>query len=771
MGRIVEKKTKKKKGRPSLLDLQKRTLKEQQQQQELLQKQKQKRKQKQKLQIPNPNSNPNPLRRSTRRNHNPVEINENATTDGDDELSSASGKRREKKLKLVLKLPQNQQQSSDSANSGSRDTNIDDVDGSTHPKKRKINAIGDGSSHADTEKEEKPILSSNAIVGVQGIQLDLGPSTRLPDKKLLLFILDRLQKKDTYGVFSEPVDPKDVTSSTVNVFMMLHFPISLVEVHCMQLPDYHEVIAHPMDFGTVRKKLGDGDYANLEQFEKDIFLICSNAMQYNAPDTIYFRQARSIQELAKKNFENLRQDSDDNEPEPKVVRRGRPPTKSLKKSLGRPSLESAGADFQDAALTTGVESTIWSNSDLKRGSLIDKSGLVESSGRLLSGHNNDGNFGLLSDHKSEKNEEFSGPCKKKFVSDDNKRITYKQSRLSVGREPSVFTLFIGERKHIIPVGLHSEYGYAMSLARYAANLGPSVWKIASKRIERSLPTGVMFGPGWVGDNDTVPSRLQLSSQLSCQLSSPQPSLPETSSFPATLCLTQSNGDNLSGKPQEHILSEKHAVSARSITDGPPSISTPASGTKDSSPTANRSCEPTAGNANVGELNSQAGFNILNSSTNTFKPKPPFQMQQDPVFHPGRNGLNGYYGINLPAQMGNCIVGARATGLNLQSSSVIDAISRTNNNFAHPITSKNNSEGSKIPENPKRTDCDISQPKTSSEAPDAPKARSLSQPSWQRLAPKRRPESVPTDLNVGFQSPTSSPSSQVDTTQPDLALQL
>lgn len=68
--------------------------------------------------------------------------------------------------------------------------------------------------------------------------MESGPSTPLPDKKLLLFILDRLQKcvslflcvvfgffyvafvfmftvfcvnfrKDTYGVFSEPVDPEE----------------------------------------------------------------------------------------------------------------------------------------------------------------------------------------------------------------------------------------------------------------------------------------------------------------------------------------------------------------------------------------------------------------------------------------------------------------------------------------------------------------------------------------------------------------------------------
>ncbi|PQM38978.1 uncharacterized protein Pyn_15008 [Prunus yedoensis var. nudiflora] len=101
--------------------------------------------------------------------------------------------------------------------------------------------------------------------------------------------------------------------------------------------------------------------------ESDIFLICSNAMQYNAPDTIYFRQARSIHELAKKNFDNLRQDSDDNEPGPKVVRRGRPPTKNLKKPLGRPSLERAGSEFSDATLATGAENA---NYDLRKGPQI-----------------------------------------------------------------------------------------------------------------------------------------------------------------------------------------------------------------------------------------------------------------------------------------------------------------------------------------------------------------------------------------------------------------
>lgn len=35
----------------------------------------------------------------------------------------------------------------------------------------------------------------------------------------------------------------------------------------LQLPDYFEVIEQPMDFGTVRKKLGSGAYKKLEELE------------------------------------------------------------------------------------------------------------------------------------------------------------------------------------------------------------------------------------------------------------------------------------------------------------------------------------------------------------------------------------------------------------------------------------------------------------------------------------------------------------------------
>ncbi|KAE8717084.1 transport and Golgi organization 2-like protein [Hibiscus syriacus] len=330
-------------------------------------------------------------------------------------------------------------------------------------------------------KEEKLPKATDTL---HGSPVESGPTTPLPDKKLLVFILDRLQKKDTYGVFSEPVDPEE-------------------------LPDYHGIIAHPMDFLTVRKKLDGGAYTTLEQFEMDVFLICSNAMQYNAPDTIYFRQARSIQDLAKNDFGDLRQDSDEGEPQPKVVRRGRPPGKSLKKSLVSSSFDSVGSEHpSNATLAAGRDASSLSNTyNLRKERTSRKLWPADTLIRSSWGSPSKENYASCS---TEWENEFPASVvkavmkygMKHFAVDENRRDSYNHS-LTSGHEQHIFSTLDGELKQLVPVGLRAENGYATSLARFAANLGPVVWKIASRKIESVLPTGLKFGPGWVGENRTV----------------------------------------------------------------------------------------------------------------------------------------------------------------------------------------------------------------------------------------------------------------------------
>lgn len=111
-----------------------------------------------------------------------------------------------------------------------------------------------------------------------------------------------------------------------------------------------------------------------------------------------------MQELARKHFNNLRQNSDNNELAPKVVRRGRPPTKHLKRPPGRPPLDRSS----DATLASGGEKTMSANFDLRKGPYsADRSALMSPSGQL---RNHDVNSSWLLENKFGRNYEYAGIC-------------------------------------------------------------------------------------------------------------------------------------------------------------------------------------------------------------------------------------------------------------------------------------------------------------------------------------------------------------------------
>ncbi|KAG8365091.1 hypothetical protein BUALT_Bualt18G0068100 [Buddleja alternifolia] len=303
----------------------------------------------------------------------------------------------------------------------------------------------------------------------------------LPDKKALELILDKLQKKDIYGVYAEPVDPDE-------------------------LPDYHDMIQHPMDFATVRNKLGNGSYATFEQFESDVFLICSNAMQYNSPDTVYHKQARTIQELAKRKFHKIRMNVERSEKEIKSEQKIRSNPilkKQIKRSVSRTVQEPLGSDFSSGA-TLATPGDIQNVTNAPQTVVSDKPANIDG---LVEGNP------FLNDHNLDKAEEFlpgKGPLfrfgKKSFVNDENRRATYSISLAHpAATSESIFSTFEGETKQLIPVGLYSDHSYARSLARFAATLGSVAWKVASKRIEQALPQGLKFGRGWVGEYEPLPT--------------------------------------------------------------------------------------------------------------------------------------------------------------------------------------------------------------------------------------------------------------------------
>ncbi|KAE9549864.1 hypothetical protein FO519_006917 [Halicephalobus sp. NKZ332] len=91
------------------------------------------------------------------------------------------------------------------------------------------------------------------------------------------FILRKLVFKDPEEYFTYPVSPSVA-------------------------PDYAQVIAQPMDFFTMQKKVNEGQYTKLEEVKNDVNLICENAMKYNDFHTVYHLAAQKLQVIAKYYF-------------------------------------------------------------------------------------------------------------------------------------------------------------------------------------------------------------------------------------------------------------------------------------------------------------------------------------------------------------------------------------------------------------------------------------------------------------------------------------
>ncbi|KAK0548052.1 hypothetical protein OC846_004626 [Tilletia horrida] len=116
--------------------------------------------------------------------------------------------------------------------------------------------------------EDTPVLSKTQAAPVRR-----GRGTHLKPKPLHQ-VLDRvitaLIRRDTYGFFSEPVDPQEV-------------------------PGYLDVIKNPLDFGSIRKRVDEQQYKDVESFTADVHLVLQNAKTFNPPDSLYHTEAERLE--------------------------------------------------------------------------------------------------------------------------------------------------------------------------------------------------------------------------------------------------------------------------------------------------------------------------------------------------------------------------------------------------------------------------------------------------------------------------------------------
>jgi len=84
----------------------------------------------------------------------------------------------------------------------------------------------------------------------------------------------------------------------------------------MGLHDYPKLIKQPMDLGTVAEKLTRNAYPKLEDFCYDSRLVWKNAFIFNAPDSMYFKAAKTLSDVFEKRIEEIERECDALNPPP-----------------------------------------------------------------------------------------------------------------------------------------------------------------------------------------------------------------------------------------------------------------------------------------------------------------------------------------------------------------------------------------------------------------------------------------------------------------------
>lgn len=97
-----------------------------------------------------------------------------------------------------------------------------------------------------------------------------------------------------------------------------HFEIAMpfydpVDAEMLGLRDYHEIIKHPMDLSTIKRKMDNRDYKNPDQFAADVRLMFSNSYKYNPVDHEVNKCGRKLQDVFELKFARLPEGSDETE--------------------------------------------------------------------------------------------------------------------------------------------------------------------------------------------------------------------------------------------------------------------------------------------------------------------------------------------------------------------------------------------------------------------------------------------------------------------------
>lgn len=82
-----------------------------------------------------------------------------------------------------------------------------------------------------------------------------------------------------------------------------------VDAEKLEIPDYNEVVTHPMDFGTIKTKLQNNQYKEgMQEFLHDVNLTFENCIKYNGEDSSVGKMCRGVRDEFVKLYHQLNLD-------------------------------------------------------------------------------------------------------------------------------------------------------------------------------------------------------------------------------------------------------------------------------------------------------------------------------------------------------------------------------------------------------------------------------------------------------------------------------
>jgi len=110
-----------------------------------------------------------------------------------------------------------------------------------------------------------------------------------------------------------------------------------VDAMKLNIPDYHKIIKHPMDFGTIKKRLDNNYYWSAKECIKDFNTVFTNCYVYNKAGEDIVVMAQTLEKLFLTKIASMPKEEQETNPAPKEI------VKPIKQKEKVPTLPGAGA--------------------------------------------------------------------------------------------------------------------------------------------------------------------------------------------------------------------------------------------------------------------------------------------------------------------------------------------------------------------------------------------------------------------------------------------